>query len=262
MSIIEKPGYEEAQAEYNSVLSHFNWGAFVFDWMWGLANGCLGKMKIIFLIYILMLIPLINIIAFFAYIGVKIYFGIKGNEWAYDGRAFYNPKDFEDTQNRWGIAALCTVLIPIALSGLLGASIAVSGISPILNSSNSNNMSSTAAVSPLNNIVKDIIDGETKNGTFTSSKDTVDYLLNNSEFIAANNRLFTVDNYGSNGIQLYTGNTIFYTFIINKNTNCSLEAKNCSITLYPVHAKGEKVTASEKVYFDNSGTIKKVKFKK
>lgn len=53
---------------------------------------------------------------------MKIYFGINGNQWAFDGRAWASIYDFEYTQRRWGIAVvicLCMALHLILLGEIL-----------------------------------------------------------------------------------------------------------------------------------------------
>lgn len=61
-------------------------------------------MKLVFVIWILLCIPFLNILAAIGYLALKIYYGIKGNEWAYQNRAWWSIEDFESTQRRWAIA--------------------------------------------------------------------------------------------------------------------------------------------------------------
>ena len=172
MGVIRKPEYEETRAEYDVVLNHFNWGAFFFDWMWGLANGCLGKMKLVFVILILLLVPFVNILAGLGYLVLKIYFGLKGNEWAYEGRAFYSPQDFEDTQKRWAIAGLAVYLPIIILGIIIGIFFAI--ISSVLmmylsHSGVSNDMTNRSYHGPIpETLAIEIIEGENTRGTFST----------------------------------------------------------------------------------------------
>ena len=254
-----------------AALNHFNWGAFWFDWIWGLANGSLGKMKVILIIYLLniavCIIPILNAIIFLLsllpILCLKIYYGIKGNEWAYDGRAFYNIEDMDATQKRWGLAAgvmfaliVLYVVIVIAFSSLLTAAL-TSGFGGKMGAG-----SSAAGPSYAKDIVADIVKGEKTNGKFASGPDAVDYLLENSSFVKSQSVLFKASKYRANSFKMYmedNPDTIFYLFLVKKEANCSLSQKNCYVTRYHTHTKGETPRIAEKVYFDNSGKTKSAK---
>jgi len=261
MGIVKRPD-GDTNREYDSVLGGFNWGAFFFDWIWGLAHGCISKMTHIFICYVLFMIPFLNIFTFIWYIILKINYGRHGNEWAYDGRAFYNPKDFVDTQKRWAAAALCVVVLGILLSPISASA----RKSRYRTHKTATGISKVENVQPVTSIiVKEIIAGEKVNGTFSSGQEAVVYLLSNSDFIKSNEYKMSAKIFGKNAIQMYLNDkpdTISYLFVVNKNANCKLSAKNCSVILYPEHKKGEKVIAIEKMYFDNYGATKQVKFKK
>ena len=101
--------------ELNNALRHFNWGAFGFTWLWGLGNGSFKHTWIIIIPYLLMCIPIINILAALAYLGISIYFGTKGNEWAYEGRAWWSLTDFTETQKRWATAVAVIAILMVVL---------------------------------------------------------------------------------------------------------------------------------------------------
>ena len=157
MTIVQRPN-GEVSAELECELRRYNWGAFWFDWIWGLANGALGKTKSIFLIYIVtfigqlilvfMIKPLIDtmgtvpaiivavligLILIAINLIVKIYYGLNGNRWAYQGRAFYDIQDFSATQKRWNMAAgICflVIVVQIVLSLIfVGIGAAITGAS-------------------------------------------------------------------------------------------------------------------------------------
>jgi hypothetical protein len=84
-------------------LEHWNWGAFLWVWIWGLGNNVW--------ISLLTLIPLLNYI--FAFV-----LGAKGNKWAWQNKRWDNIEHFQRTQKawkNWGIALFIVsiVMIPI-----------------------------------------------------------------------------------------------------------------------------------------------------
>jgi len=72
-------------------IRHFNWGAFLLNWIWGIMNK-----KYITLVYFpACLIPIIGPLA------VSIWFGIAGNKWAWEAQEWDSPKKFNDVQKNW-----------------------------------------------------------------------------------------------------------------------------------------------------------------
>lgn len=72
-------------------LKHFNWGAFLLNWIWGIMHG-----KYITLVYFpACLIPVIGPIA------VSIWFGLVGNKWAWDSKNWSSIEDFNQIQRNW-----------------------------------------------------------------------------------------------------------------------------------------------------------------
>jgi hypothetical protein len=99
----------------------WNWGAFFFGWLWLLNHGnapfAIGSLALD------LLHPPLGLAA-------HIYWGLRGNDLAYDGRKFRNAAQFVAVQNAWrdtGIAVLLGVLAMIAVS------LAYFGFSPIEN---------------------------------------------------------------------------------------------------------------------------------
>lgn len=79
------------------VASHFNWGAFFWVFIWGLSYK-----KPITLLYILAcFIPFLGGILC---LGLCIWFGIKGNTWAWQARRYDSIEDFHKRQKRWVVA--------------------------------------------------------------------------------------------------------------------------------------------------------------
>ncbi len=72
-------------------LKCFNWGAFLLNWVWGIMH----KKYITLLILLSTIIPVIGPLA------MSIWFGLKGNEWAWNSREWNSIKQFNEAQQNW-----------------------------------------------------------------------------------------------------------------------------------------------------------------
>jgi serine/threonine-protein kinase len=80
-------------------LHGWNWGAFLFSWIWGVAHNVW--------LSLLAFIPIANVIMPFV-------LGAKGNEWAWQHRRFENVEQFRAVQRawtRWGVGLLIATVI-------------------------------------------------------------------------------------------------------------------------------------------------------
>ena len=75
----------------------FNWGAFLTTWIWGLCN----KSYLTFLIFAGSIIAIIPFIGWFVPLGLQIWFGIKGNEWAWQNNEWESLEQFNENQRKW-----------------------------------------------------------------------------------------------------------------------------------------------------------------
>jgi len=90
----------------------WNWGAFFWTWLWGIAHGVWNS----FLVLILGLIW-------------QIVLGAKGTEWAWKSRRFTSVQQFKDTQRAWAIWGwvffflylIGTVIVVILVMGAVAA---------------------------------------------------------------------------------------------------------------------------------------------
>jgi hypothetical protein len=86
----------------------WNWGAFLFTWIWGVFNGATVTLWGL----LLMFVPGGNI-------AWAIVCGINGNRWAWRGRPWTGVEQFRATQHKWAIAALivfvAAVIVPIVI---------------------------------------------------------------------------------------------------------------------------------------------------
>ena len=105
-------------------LKRWNWGAFLFNWVWALAhNSWFGLLALFF--------PVVSFLALFASgwvlaivffagligtVAVAILLGIKGNKLAWQNRKFANREEFESVQRIWARVALITYAFILALA--------------------------------------------------------------------------------------------------------------------------------------------------
>lgn len=85
----------------------WNWGAFVFGWLWGICNSVW--------IALLSLIPYIGVI-------MAIVLGVKGNEWAWQHKKWDSIEHFKKTQrtwSRWGVGLLLFGILMIILAVII-----------------------------------------------------------------------------------------------------------------------------------------------
>lgn len=81
------------------IAKEFNWGAFLGTWIWGLGN----KTYITLLVFVAGLIPFVGFIANFA---LAIWFGVKGNEWAWRNKRFDSINHFNQYQRMWAVISI------------------------------------------------------------------------------------------------------------------------------------------------------------
>ncbi len=96
------------------VAEKFNWGAFCWTLIWGLTY----KKPIALLVLVLGLIPVVGVMA---NLGLSVWFGIKGNTWAWQARRYESVEDFHKRQKRWVFAFLIFFVIAIALYAKLAS---------------------------------------------------------------------------------------------------------------------------------------------
>ncbi len=93
----------------------FNWGAFTLTWIWGIGN----KSYITFTIFASALLAIIPIIGMLGPLGFSIWFGIKGNTWAWQNKRFPNIKSFHENQKKWAIIGISIYIISSILSFII-----------------------------------------------------------------------------------------------------------------------------------------------
>ena len=91
-----------------SVEKRFNWGAFFFGWLWGIFHK--SFITLIQLPFLILNFPFSNLIV----LGLMIWFGIKGNAWAWEKMAWQeiDENEFHAREKKWAIAGtLFAILI-------------------------------------------------------------------------------------------------------------------------------------------------------
>ena len=98
------------------VAKHFNWGAFLLSWIWGIGN----KTYITLLSFVAGFIPFVGALVV---LGMQIWFGIKGNTWAWQNKRFQSVEHFHENQKKWTIAGVIVsfIFVPLAIAGVVAA---------------------------------------------------------------------------------------------------------------------------------------------
>ncbi len=114
----------------DSVTNHFNWGAFLLTWIWGLGN----KTYITFVIFASLIAGLIPFVGFLVPLGLSIWFGIKGNEWAWQNKHFDSVESFHEYQKKWALWGIIVFVVGFVI-GIFGAAAMIAGMATAFSSS-------------------------------------------------------------------------------------------------------------------------------
>lgn len=107
----------------DEVAKKFNWGAFFLSWIWGLGNAT-------YLPLIILAVAFIPFIGGLGCLGLAIWFGIKGNEWAWQNKQFPSVEAFHEYQKKWAIAGIivaCLGIVWMIVSVLLFGALLFAG---------------------------------------------------------------------------------------------------------------------------------------
>lgn len=103
------------QPQGNPNISSFSWAAFVFNWIWGVFNGCWWMILVWIGFLILVFIPFVNIISGIGSLVCSILFGVYGRRWAWENRTWSSAQDFNNTQSVWDKVAIIFFCVSILL---------------------------------------------------------------------------------------------------------------------------------------------------
>lgn len=80
-------------------IKKWNWGAFVFCWLWGLFNGVYWPLFMIITGFIPYIGPIVNL-------AVSIALGINGSEWSWKAKRWNSLEHFQRVQHNWAMACI------------------------------------------------------------------------------------------------------------------------------------------------------------
>lgn len=93
------------------VSKKFSWGAFLLNWIWGLGN----KTFITLIIFPISLAAYIPFVGWLVTLGCSIWFGIKGNEWAWQNKRWESIEHFHAVQKKWAMWGVILFVLQMIL---------------------------------------------------------------------------------------------------------------------------------------------------
>lgn len=107
----------------------WNWGAFFLSWIWGLNH----KAYLTLLVFAAGAVGAITheAVGNLAVLGLCIWFGMAGNEWAWKSGRFQTIEHFRQVQKAWAIWGLVIAVLGFVVCGALAVlGLAIAGMSP------------------------------------------------------------------------------------------------------------------------------------
>lgn len=98
-----------------AIAKQFNWGVFLLHWIWGLGNNT----YITFVIFAASLLAFIPLIGWLAPLGCSIWFGLKGNEWAWQNKKWDSIEHFQNVQKTWAKAGVILLIAGFVIGVIL-----------------------------------------------------------------------------------------------------------------------------------------------
>ncbi len=237
-------------------IQKFNWGALFFWWIWGIFNGAFKQTFIPFIILLVVsFIPIINLCVIFASVGIMVYFGLNGNQWAWEGKTWNSTEHFNSIQKRWAIGG--TVLGTTAIMFLILSVFATITTLKAMNNYITEDYKTDNYISTINlsSELKYSPDSKTLTSNMISSLKTVNNKTQNHELY--NENTISVKTYDKTTGKIATNE--LYSFV-KKGKECSLKKKNCYIVKYEI--QGTKAVPERKTFFDSNGKTNVIIMKK
>lgn len=104
----------------DTVKNKFNWGAFLMTWVWGIFNNSFITLTFVILMILTLIsslkISAITFIFLFLDLIFMIWFGIKGNTWAWQNKRYSGIARFHEVQKKWAIGSLIFIVVCAAAS--------------------------------------------------------------------------------------------------------------------------------------------------
>ncbi len=124
------------RASYNPMIvpaeltGKFNFGAFALTWIWGLNHKAYITLVALGL-GLLSMVPTVGCLASVASLALSIWFGLKGNEWAWQSGRFATPEECISCQRVWmwwGIAVFALSIVVGLLAAMAGVAAVMTGM--------------------------------------------------------------------------------------------------------------------------------------
>lgn len=106
-----------AETQVPEEVKRFSWGAFFLNWIWGIGN----KSYLTMTIFASILTSFIPLIGAFVPLGLCIWFGFNGNEWAWRNKKWDSVEQFHEVQKKWAIWGIALAAVSIVMSILFTA---------------------------------------------------------------------------------------------------------------------------------------------
>lgn len=131
----DKHDYHNDELPYE--IRRFNWGAYCFNFIWGIFNNS----YLTFLIFIVFLIPVnYSIYSGIVSMVLGIWFGINGNKWAWENKEWKSVEHFNYIQRKWAIAGIIFAIISVFIALIIGYCVDLYYESENMNSNNVSNV--------------------------------------------------------------------------------------------------------------------------
>ena len=233
----------EQQNKFYNELAKFNWGAFLFNFVWVIPNGAIKEalptLIIMFIFCFMAQIPLFGLIFVILNICLAIHLGKKGNEWAWYGKKWSSIDNFVKVQKAWGaLSPLGLIIVPMIINFVVSTCV-VSYSLP--------HAKKLAAKEKdtLNTAISRIVSSP-KYETFKSGEDVANYMIENrlyDRYALREHDAVFVEKSGPYSVSLVFG----------KDEECSLIDKNCYVE-YRIKMTKDPVIKN-KVYYDDNAKV-------
>ena len=121
---VENSSCQGSSAVVPAEIQGWSWGASLLGWIWAIGNNRFDMAVYGLAAYTLSF--LLGPIGWLARLFISIILGVKGNEWAWQGKKWRSIGHFKKTQNtwtKWGIAAAILDVILMLWVGIAGIGI-------------------------------------------------------------------------------------------------------------------------------------------
>lgn len=89
----------------------WNWGAFVFNWLWAVCHQCYWPLVMVLLYVVQVYLPmsLISVLAMIGNLCIAVLLGIKGTGIAWNTGRYRSERELQESQRKWAIAGAIIV---------------------------------------------------------------------------------------------------------------------------------------------------------